>query len=72
MQLKSAITKEKGEIRVRNEESDGVKLVKSQIQKERKEEITKVQKKKGRKDGRKKKKKGSKEGREGEKKDIRK
>lgn len=58
MQLKSAITKEKGEIRVRNEESDGVKLVKSQIQKERKEEITKVQKKKGRKDGRKKKKKG--------------
>lgn len=31
MQLKSAITKEKEKIRVKNEESDGVKLVKSQI-----------------------------------------
>lgn len=31
MQLKSAITKEKEKIRVRNEESDVVELVKSQI-----------------------------------------
>lgn len=31
MQLKSVITKRKEKIRVRNEESDGVKLVKSQI-----------------------------------------